>query len=1294
MTAFGIFILDLITEELKNYNSQNQKQLILIVILILGLVFNFTIRNQFTCLSDWFSSKQQAQMKNTLQYLIYKKSLLVKDFSQIQTNGQNFSENDQKSGSEKQNQDNNSIVSPPIELPNINNLLTSDTEDQAFMFERFSRLGVNFSMLIAAACLIYYKLGPSILGGSGLFIFIICFNFAVSYLVKICFQKMYTAKDQRISLSKDVIEGIKSIKFLGWEEVFLRKINEIRKQEFKYCQLAKICEQSLSVMFSSVTCFLSYTFITTFVGNGNKLQDSNVFTIIAIFSYFTFTLTAVPESIQSIMKCFISYKRIQSYLNLKEIDQSYQIQNEGNKQLLLNELAILIKNKKFIWPNKSILREAKNQTLNQQNQLQYDDQFQLHAENIEITKGSLNFVIGKIGSGKTALLLSILREMEQKQDQITQQDLNKSNGEFFVNGSLAYVAQNHWLQSKTIKENILFGEEYNKQLYNRCIELCELRYDLEQFSKGDLKVLSSEGSNLSGGQKQRITLCRSLYQNKDIYLLDDIFSSLDAHVAQRIFQNVVVNYLIKEKQKTVILATSHYSCLLTQQMPNIIYIENGVIINDKHIQMKYIEDSLKKEIEEDLENSTSQKINKISDINQNDKKISESQKKGINVKQQNDQEMSSEVGLLKRNEINNFLIKIIQFIVLYLNFKVKIISTNQELLNPKSDDDVEEENQEEYREQGKIKIKTYLDFFSSMTLFLVGIQALLFFMVQGACTLIDYWLKNQINQNEDQSTIWLIINQQFKKFESGFLFLTCLQLMIAILSYITFVITSSLSSNKIYNKLINCIINSKMPFFDRNPLGRILNRLSDDINSIDESLQNQYKYCLEQVAYIIGYVSGMCIQYPWMIFFFIIVFVLAAVFSNTYRPVSREITRLDTINQGALLNHINESCKGFSTVRAFGKQAYMIDQYLEKLRNNINSFVISLSLNCWVYSRSLLLANGIQLIIAITGIALIIMDPSLNKDIIVITLQYSILFSSSVAETAVAFNQFEIEIISFERVKQFFSNDLEKINEEPKAKHNDLLQKDNQIEVSFENVSLSYEAQSEMLNDQTIQYALKNFSLEIKKGEKVAFCGRTGSGKTSIFNCLYRLYSIQKGDIFIQGSNIQNLSLKQLRDKISIIPQFGFLFKASLRDNLDPLQNRSKEEISDIAKQYELSLDMQDKARLDLNFEIEESGKNLSNGQKQILNFLRVAINNRELICLDEATSNMDPKTNTLISNKIFELSLGKTLLVITHRLENIEKYDRIIVMDNGQIVESGTYQQLIQIEDSFFNQLKYNDEL
>ncbi|KAL4497793.1 hypothetical protein ABPG72_000548 [Tetrahymena utriculariae] len=205
--------------------------------------------------------------------------------------------------------------------------------------------------------------------------------------------------------------------------------------------------------------------------------------------------------------------------------------------------------------------------------------------------------------------------------------------------------------------------------------------------------------------------------------------------------------------------------------------------------------------------------------------------------------------------------------------------------------------------------------------------------------------------------------------------------------------------------------------------------------------------------------------------------------------------------------------------------------------------------------------------------------------------------------------------------------------------------------------------------------------------QRKLFCGRTDSGKTSILNCLFRLYDYQKGQIFIDNIDIQNMSLKELRKKMAILPQFGFLYNATLRDNIDPIYQIPDKEIQRCIQtvQEDGQLNSNDCFQ-ELDFEVQESGKNLSNGQKQIINFIRVALKQTETICLDESTSNMDPKTDELIHKKLFELSEGKTLLVITHRLENIHKFDRIVVLESGRIVEEGNYQQLRQQQGEFFN--------
>ncbi|KAL4453906.1 hypothetical protein ABPG74_003789 [Tetrahymena malaccensis] len=374
----------------------------------------------------------------------------------------------------------------------------------------------------------------------------------------------------------------------------------------------------------------------------------------------------------------------------------------------------------------------------------------------------------------------------------------------------------------------------------------------------------------------------------------------------------------------------------------------------------------------------------------------------------------------------------------------------------------------------------------------------------------------------------------------------------------------------------------------------------------------------------------------------------------------------------------------------------MSQLYIERLKNNVNTFLLSLSLQQWMIVRLLQISNVIQLLVVITAIMIITIEFSVDINVIVLCLSYGILFSGSICDVMYFICLTEQELISVERVRQYFDNPQENLDslENPTQQLSPVQQSINPSDINqnysiiFNDLSITYDDLNE-LNTDHVQYALKNFNLKIRKGEKVAFCGRTGSGKTSILNCLFRLYDYQKGQICIENTDILKMSLKDLRKKMAIIPQFGFLYNATLRDNIDPINEISDEEIQRCIQsiQEEGQLNSNDCFQ-ELDFEIQEGGKNLSNGQKQIINFIRVALRQADIICLYEATSNMDPKTDELIHNKLFELSEGKTLLVITHRLENIHKFDKIVVIDSGRIVEVGNYEQLRQIEGGFFNRL------
>ncbi|KAL4449649.1 hypothetical protein ABPG74_007472 [Tetrahymena malaccensis] len=1291
LNFLGIFILDEITLYLKDFNEGQQQQLDISLMLV-AIMINYFLKSIVQTQYQWQGNKWHAKCKTSIQYLVYQKSLRLKIYSNQNASKPNNNNNDSQFGTEKN--------------PDINNILTVDVETLLQLYNGLIETISSIVSIIVIVLLIYYKIGSAIKNGLYILIGAFVFNMIVGLLVGIAVELMYKIKDERATLTKDVIEGIKSIKYLSWEYIFLQKINSIRNREYKNLIFLKVLDGILTIFWQSLKVILLYTFLKGYLDQGNNLKDSNIFTIIALFGSLTYPLGIILHTIEQIAQSRVSYNRIKVFLNQPEIEEQTV---QSNIEESLQNIAIHLQQVSFSWPSKSGSQsDSENLNFSQPNKnikIYQSDQktddkicskneiknylFTLKIENLIIQKGSLNYVVGEIGSGKTALLLSILNEMDCQytpktdslgslisQDcqlrQIKDVSLSKkSQGKIILNGKIGYVAQNHWLQSQTIRENILFGELYNQEWYEVCLKICQLETDLEQFEGGDLKMVSGDGSNLSGGQRQRISLCRAIYQNKDVYLFDDIFSSLDIHVAHKIHQNII-EYLIKQYQKTVILVISHYSLLKnTIQDKNIIYINHGQLIQDQRIIQDYIQSC-----SQNFDNSEVNEQKPPHDLNQN----------------LNDDKIN------KPNDPNT------------INLQKDLKNMEQQI----------EEN-EEQREKGEIKFITWKAYIQSIGIIFV-ILFLLFELLPSACSIFtDFWLRNQVSKDQNGSLSFHFIDQYFNSFESEFLFLTLLSICFAAIGGILYIIVSLLSSLRMFRKLNNSIMFSHMTFFDCNPIGRIMKRLSDDINIIDSELPMFIQIFLDEFSYTLGYPIAIIIQNPWLILFVLIAMIIAYFVQKFYREASREIKRLSAVDSGRLLTHITESSRGLMLIRSFKKERYMVLSYLQKLSKSINSFLLSESLQVWMNIRLFTICCAVQSFVVCSVIVIIVAKISIDYNIVALSLTYSILFINNFADCMLFFCISEQNFVSVERVRQYFDNTQENLesakwnNHQVSDQNSNLseqeLQENNTI--IFKSVYVSYDSlsnsnNSEKNQQESIHYALKNVSFTIKKGEKIAFCGRTGSGKTSILNVLFGMYPIQKGRIFINNKDINDLTLKDLRNQMSIIPQFGFLYNATLRDNLDPLNTISVSRVQDLVQQSHLNLTKHEKIQVqidnnqfksqpksegqqqsisenDLSFQIEEGGKNLSNGQKQMINFLRIVLRDSEIICLDEATSNMDPNTDAILHQKLFEFAKEKTLIVITHRLENIEKYDRVFVLDQGIIVESGHASQLKKIQGGFF---------
>ncbi|CAD8154665.1 unnamed protein product [Paramecium octaurelia] len=1080
----NILMLDLFTDSLK------EESYYYVLYLILLLIFSFT--------KTYLSSIQTHQVTQFLgkldvlcNYELYKKLLATHQHQK-----------DQK-------------------IPNINTLITNDIEQIKQLHFSLKEGTLACCMLIGCISFLYYK---DVHAGNVILIVIFCaqvFNFIVTFIMMQAQERLFQRKDQRISLTTDVLHGIKQIKYLSWEQIFSNKLIFKRKMEFEMLVVVKIFDGLLVLFWNNINYILLYFYIQNSKVN---LIDLNVFTLIAIFNTMIYPLGILPFCINFLFSAMVSIKRVNTYFNQVDV-----LDIKGNQIFGTNEIILKIEDGIY----------------------KLSDDFSLKIKNLQIKKQTLNFIVGPIGSGKSTLFNVILNELQDMKEKSKQ-----------IGGTISFCSQNSWIQNQTIRQNICFGQEYNQQLFTKVIELCQLNEDIQKFENFDQYLVGPDGNNLSGGQKQRIALARAIYQNTDIYLFDDVFSSLDIPVADAIFQNLIINYL---SNKTVLFITSNQHFI--NKIPknaNIILMDQGSIIEQNINDSSIIRKMSKKS--EDINNEEEQ----VADKNEN-----------------NDQ--------------------------------------GQDL---------------EEREIGEVDTKVWLYYFSSMAWPLIILYLIFNFSLQGALSYIDFWLKNEHFDDN---------------FSSRFTQLLLLALGVTVFRATFYVLVSLKSSWTIFRQLNDSIMKAKMVFFDKTNAGRIINRLSSDMETIDGLLPWSFDIFLEALARGCGFVIGLVILFPYISIGLIGVFYAYYYIANTYIKTNRELKRLKQVNHAELLGWINETQKGLKTIRAQQRQTYFSDYYLEKLHTWNACEQSSLRAKFWYFVRLNLNCN--LLLLLSTFIVLLSPDNYASKSL---ALTYSILIIDNFNELFNFYLQTEQMIISVERVRQYYDipqEDIHKKNTIIKIINFDdscdLTVKpivDIDTEIEFKEVCLSY--------DQT-NYQLKQLSLKIKKNEKIAIVGRTGSGKTSIMNVLFQLYQQQTGNLLIKGQDAQYLSLQELRSQLSIVPQFGFLFEGSLYENLDPGQTIDKQQIDQLLTQFN---------QLKPDLHIEQGGNNLSNGEKQLINYLRIVLQNKSIVCLDEATSNIDPQTDKLLHEYLFKFTENKTLIVITHRLDHLDKYDRVIYLDKGKI--------------------------
>lgn len=454
-----------------------------------------------------FNMLASAKIKTAVIGLIYKKALLLSNASR-----KKFSTGE------------------------IINLMSADAQQLMDLTANVNLLWSAPFQILMAMSLIWQELGPAVLAGVAVLVFVIPLNAFVATRMKQLKKSKMRNKDKQIRLLYEILHGIKILKLYAWEPSYKKKVIKIREQEL---EIQKSAGYLAVFSMLTLTCIPFLVSLATFciyflLDEGNILTATKVFTSMSLFNILRLPLFDLPMVISAVVQTRISLGRLEDFLNTEELlPQSIETNYIGDH-------AIGFTNASFSWDKTGIpvLKDL----------------------NIKIPEGALVAVVGQVGSGKSSVLSAILGEME------------KLTGVVQRKGSVAYVSQQAWIQNCILQENILFGSVMQKQFYERVLEACALLPDLEQLPNGDQTEIGERGVNISGGQKHRVSLARAVYSGADIYLLDDPLSAVDVHVGKQLFEKVIGSSGIL-KNKTRILVT--HNLALLPQVDLIVVMESG-----------------------------------------------------------------------------------------------------------------------------------------------------------------------------------------------------------------------------------------------------------------------------------------------------------------------------------------------------------------------------------------------------------------------------------------------------------------------------------------------------------------------------------------------------------------------------------------------------------------------------------------------------------------------------------------------------------------------------------------------
>ena len=461
-----------------------------------------------------------------------------------------------------------------------------------------------------------------------------------------------------------------------------------------------------------------------------------------------------------------------------------------------------------------------------------------------------------------------------------------------------------------------------------------------------------------------------------------------------------------------------------------------------------------------------------------------------------------------------------------------------------------------------------------------------------------------------------------------------------------------------------------MSYFDKTPVGSVVSRLTNDTQAVADMFGTIFSSFLNTILMFVVTLSAM-IALSWQLTIYMILFIPVMVGSvYMYQKLSSKLVEISRAKISEMNTKLSESIEGMKIIQAFNQEQRLIDEFDEVNNEHLRYYTKSLKVDSLLLRPAMALFKVLAYGVVVTYFGLSFESAGFTAGIIYAFIQYTNQLFNPLIELMQNFSILQTSIISAGRVFTLIDNE----EYEPEQKESD--HKISRGDIEFKNVSFSYDGKRDVL---------KNISFSVKNGESIAFVGATGSGKSSIMNLFLRFYDYDRGEILIDGVNIKDYSYKELRNSVGLVLQDPFLYHGTVESNIKMYNEElTREDVIEAAKFVDAH-NFIDKLEDEYDSIVTERGATFSSGERQLLTFARTIASKPKILILDEATANIDSETEELIQNSLEKMRKGRTTIAIAHRLSTIQDSNCIYVLDKGEIIESGTHEELIALKGNYY---------